>query len=55
MTETTVAQAPKKMSVCQHRKSAVAKMAFQKVEPNDLSCVKGSGKEGPLALDAMEN
>jgi hypothetical protein len=55
MTEMRVDQAAKKMSMCQHRKSAVARMAFQKVELNDLSCVNGSGKEGPLVADAMEN
>lgn len=55
MTEMAVDQAPKKRSKCQHLNSAVARMAFQKVEPNDLLCVKGSGKEGPLVADTMEN
>ena len=41
MTDMVVDQAVKKMSMCQHRKSVVARMAFQKVELNDLSCVKG--------------
>jgi hypothetical protein len=41
MTEMVVDQAVKKMSMCQHRKSVVARMAFQTVELNDLSCVKG--------------
>ena len=54
MTEMRVDQAAKKMSMCQHRKSAVARMAFQKVEPNDLSCRTWSGKEGSLVADAME-
>ena len=55
MTEMVVDQAAKNMSMCQHRKSAVARMAFQKVEPNDLSCRTWSGKEGSLVADAMEN
>jgi len=55
MTEMAVDQAPKKMSICQHLKSAVARIAFQKVELNDLSFLKGSGKEGPLVADTMEN
>jgi hypothetical protein len=55
MTEMVVDQAAKNMSICQHRKSAVARMAFQKVELNDLSCVEWPGKKGPLVADAMEN
>jgi hypothetical protein len=55
MTEIAVDQAPKKIRRCQHRNNAVARIAFQKVEANDLSCLKGSGKEGPLASDAMED
>jgi hypothetical protein len=55
MTEMAVDQAPKKISICQHLKSAVARIACQKVELNDLSCLKGSGKEGPLVADTMEN
>lgn len=54
-TEMAVDQAPKKRSKCQHLNSAVARMAFQKVELNDLSCLKGSGKEGPLVADTMKN
>jgi hypothetical protein len=44
MTEIAVDQAPKKMRICQDLNSAVARIAFQKVEVNDLSCLKGSGK-----------
>jgi hypothetical protein len=53
MTAIAVDQAPKKTRICQHLNSAVARIAFKSVEENDLSCVKGSGKEGPLATDAM--
>ena len=55
MTETRVDQAPKKISMCQHLKSAVAKMACQKVAANPLSWLKGSGNEGPPVADCMEN
>ena len=44
MTEMTVDQAPKKMRICQHLNSAVARMAFQNVELNGLPCLKGSGE-----------
>ena len=44
MTEIAVDQAPNKMMICQHLKSVVARIAFQNVEMNDLSCLKGSGK-----------
>ncbi len=44
MTEIAVDQMPKRIRICQHRNSAVARMAFQKFEENDLSCLKGSGK-----------
>jgi hypothetical protein len=44
MTEIAVDQAPKKMRICQHLNSAVARSAFQNVEESDLSCLKGSGK-----------
>jgi hypothetical protein len=43
-TEIRLDQAPKKMRRCQHLNSAVARIAFIKVEVNDLSCLKGSGK-----------
>jgi len=54
MTEMIVDQAPKKISMCQHLKSAVARMACQKV-PNPLSWLKGSGNGGPPVADCMEN
>ena len=46
ITEIAVAHAPKKISRCQHRKRAVARIAWKKVGPNDLGWLKGSGKEG---------
>lgn len=45
ITQMAVDQAPKKMSMCQHLNSAVARRARKKV----LSWAKGSGKEGAFA------
>jgi hypothetical protein len=55
MTETVVDQAAKKISMCQHLKSAVARSACQKVARVPLSRVKGSGKARPPVACSMEN
>jgi len=55
ITEIAVAQTPKKRSRCQHRKRAVARIACQKVGPNALSWMKGSGKKGPVGVDSIED
>jgi hypothetical protein len=55
MTEMAVDQAAKKIRMCQHLKSAVARIACQKVELKLLSRLKGSGKVGELAARCMAN
>ncbi len=57
ITQIAVDQAPKKRSRCQHRQSAVARRACDKVLPSEFSWLKGSGKDedGLIAAVSMEN
>jgi hypothetical protein len=55
ITQIVVDQAPKKRSIYQHLNSAVASIACKKFEPNALSWVKGSEKEGPAIADSAKD